>query len=412
MKAVVWHGKHDVRVESVPDPEILNPRDAIVKVKATAICGSDLHLYNGYIPTMKSGDILGHEFVGEIVDVGSSVKNLAVGDRVAVPFTISCGGCMFCNMQLYSLCDNGNPNAGLAEQVFGDGTAGIYGYSHLFGGYAGGQAEYVRVPYADVGPVKIADGVSWEQAVLLTDVFPTGFMAAEQCDIKPGDVVAVWGCGPVGQFCIRSALMLGAERVIALDREPERLRMAESFGAEPVNFENVNVVEYLKETTAGRGPDACIDAVGLEALGHGFGAVVDWTKQLARMQTDRPNVLRQAIQACRKGGVVSVPGVYGGMIDHLNMGAAFNKGLTFRMGQTHVQRYLKPLMDRVESGEIDPSTIITHRLSLFSAPDAYKAFRNKEDRCIKVVMNPEGMPTPDMSESAQDRRQMPEAYAG
>jgi threonine dehydrogenase-like Zn-dependent dehydrogenase len=403
MKAVCWNAKHDMRVENVPDPKILNPRDAIIRITATAICGSDLHLYNGYIPTMKAGDIVGHEFVGEVVEVGADVRNLSVGDRVAIPFTISCGRCYFCESQYWALCDNGNPNAMLMEEVYGAAGAGIFGYSHLYGGYSGGQAEYARVPYADIGPVKIPDGVADEQAVLLTDVFPTGFMAAENCNIRPGDVVAVWGCGPVGLMAIASAKMLGAERVIALDREPERLRKAQQLGAEPVNFENVHVVEELKELTGGRGPDSCIDAVGLEAFGHGFGAAFDWAKQLARLQTDRPNVLRQAIQACRKGGTVSIPGVYGGFIDGLNMGSAFVKGLTFKMGQTHVQRYLPQLLERVQSGEFDPSVIITHRLQLDSAPEAYETFKHKEDECIKVVMFPQMSQEPSLERPEEER---------
>jgi threonine dehydrogenase-like Zn-dependent dehydrogenase len=388
MKAVCWHKKHDVRVEEVPDPQILNPRDAILRVTATAICGSDLHLYRGYIPSMVSGDILGHEFMGEVVEVGSDVKNLKVGDRVVVPFSIGCGGCFFCNSDLWSLCENSNPNYVLTEQMYAFSPCGIFGYSHMFGGYAGGQAQYVRVPFADVGPLKVPDNVPDDQALFLTDIFPTGYMAAENCDIKPGDVVAVWGCGPVGQFAIRSAYLLGAEHVIALDREHERLRMAEEAGAEVINFEDVNVVGEVIERTGGRGPDACIDAVGLEAYGHGVGATVDWMKQLMRLQQDRPNVLRQCIQACRKGGTVSIPGVYSGFIDHVNFGTAFNKGLTFKMGQTHVQKYLQPLLERVEKGDIDPSFIITHKMPLERAAEAYEIFADKSDGCIKVVLMP------------------------
>jgi threonine dehydrogenase-like Zn-dependent dehydrogenase len=388
MKALCWFGRNDVRVETVPDPTILNPRDAIVRITSTAICGSDLHLYDGYIPSMEKGDILGHEFMGEVVELGSEVKNLAVGDRVVVPFTISCGGCEFCKRGLWSLCDNSNPNAWMAEKMYGYSPAGLFGYSHMMGGYAGGQAEYARVPFADIGPIKVPESLTDEQVLFLSDVFPTGYMAAENCDIKPGDTVAVWGCGPVGQFAIQSAWLLGAERVIAIDSVPERIEMARTKGRAEIVKDDEDVVEQLRELTAGRGPDSCIDAVGMEAHGHGVGAVVDRAKQAVRLETDRPHALREAIQACRKGGVVSIPGVYGGFVDTMPMGAAFNKGLTFRMGQTHMHRYLQPLLDRVERGEIDPSFIITHRLRLDDAPWAYKTFREKEDGCIKVVLNP------------------------
>ncbi|MEG4115069.1 MULTISPECIES: zinc-dependent alcohol dehydrogenase [unclassified Microcoleus] len=388
MKALCWHGANDVRVDNVPDPTIINPRDAIVKITSTAICGSDLHLYNGFIPTMQSGDILGHEFMGEVVELGSEVKNLKKGDRVIIPFTISCGSCFFCNRDLWSLCDNSNPNAGLAEKMFGHSPAGLFGYSHLTGGYAGGQAEYARVPFADVGPLKIPDGLSDEQVLFLTDIFPTGYMAAENCDIQPGDTVAVWGCGPVGQFAIRSAFMLGADRVIAIDRIPERLQMAAAAKAEIINYEEIDAGEAVTEMTGGRGPDSCIDAVGMEAHGTGLDALYDKAKQAVRLESDRPTALRQVILACRKGGTVSIPGVYGGFVDKVPLGAAFNKGLTMKMGQTHVHRYLRPLLDRVQKGEIDPSFVITHRMKLDEAPHGYDIFKNKKDNCIKVVLKP------------------------
>jgi threonine dehydrogenase-like Zn-dependent dehydrogenase len=389
VRAALWSGVNNVSVETVPDPEILNPRDAIVRVSSTAICGSDLHLYDGFIPTMKKGDILGHEFMGEVVEIGSAITNLAVGDRVVVPFPIACGSCFFCEREMWSLCDNSNPNAGLAEAFYGHAPAGIFGYSHLMGGYAGGQAEYVRVPFADVGPMKVPESLSDEQVLFLTDILPTGYMAAENCHIQRGDTVAVWGCGPVGQFAIQSAFMLGAERVIAIDRFPERLRMAATHSrAEVMNYEEVHVIQALKEMTGGRGPDACIDAVGMEAHGTGALALYDKVKQSARLQTERPLVLREAIQVCRKGGTVSLAGVYGGFLDKLNIGAAFNKGLTFKMGQTHVHKYLRPLLSRIEEGEIDPSFIITHTMSLEEAPQAYETFKHKEDSCIKVVLKP------------------------
>ncbi len=390
MKALCWNGTKDVKIENVPDPRILNPRDAIVRITSTAICGSDLHLYDGYIPTMKKGDILGHEFMGEIVELGREVRNLKVGDRVVVPFTISCGRCFFCERQLFSLCDNSNPNAWMAEELYGFSPAGLFGYSHMMGGYAGGQAEYARVPFADVGPLKIPDGIDDEKVLFLSDIFPTGYMAAENCNIQPGDTVAVWGCGPVGQFAIQSAWMLGAGRVIAIDRFAERLELARSWGrAEVIDYEKVDsVLETLKEMTGGIGPDACIDAVGMEAHGHTLDARYDRAKQALMLETDRPHALREAIQACRKGGTVSIPGVYGGFIDKMPIGAAFNKGLTLKMGQTHVQRYMKPLLDRVLQGEIDPSRLLTHRLPLDEAPDGYKVFRDKKDSCIKIVLKP------------------------
>lgn len=388
MRAIVWHGTDDVRVERVPDPKILNPRDAIIRITSTAICGSDLHLLDGFIPTMQAGDILGHEFMGEVVEVGSRNHKLAVGDRVVVPFAIACGGCFFCQRQLWSLCDNSNPNASMAEKLYGYSTSGLFGYSHLTGGYAGGQAEYARVPFADVGPVKVPDGLSDDQVLFLSDIFPTGYMAAENCNIQPGDVIAVWGCGPVGQFAIRSARLLGAERVIGIDSVPERLEMARAGGAEAIDFTEEDVFDRLRGMTGGRGPDACIDAVGLEAHGATFDAYVDQVKAAAFLATDRPNALRQAIYACRKGGIVSIAGVYGGFLDKVPFGAAFQKGLTFRMGQTHVMRYLEPLLGRIEHGEIDPSFVITHHLPLEAGPEAYHLFRDKKDGCIKVVLKP------------------------
>jgi threonine dehydrogenase-like Zn-dependent dehydrogenase len=388
MKAVCWYGPEDVRVENVPDPKIQNPRDAIVRITLTAICGSDLHLYGGFIPSMQKGDVLGHEFMGEVVEVGHE-NGLKRGDRVVVPFAIACGRCWFCQNQLVSLCDNSNPNAALADGLYGFSGSGLFGYSHIYGGYAGGQAEYVRVPYSDFGAFKVPESLSDEQVLFLTDIFPTGYMAAENCNIHPGDVIAVWGCGPVGQFAIRSAFLLGAERVIAIDRVPERLELARENKAEPLNYEEVrDVVEALKVLTGGRGPDGCIDAVGIEAHGLGIAGMYDRAKFTLKLETDRPNALRQAIQACRKGGNLSIPGVYGAFVDKLNMGAAFAKGLTFRMGQTHVHRYVKPLLERIEKGEIDPSFVITHRLRLDDAPSAYKTFREKQDGCIKVVMKP------------------------
>jgi len=389
MKALCWNGVHDVRVETVPDPEILNPRDAIVRITLTAICGSDLHLYNGFIPAMKPGDILGHEFMGEVVEVGSEVKNLRKGDRIVVPFPIACGQCYYCGHSEYSLCDNSNPNAWMAEEAYGYSPAGIFGYSHAFGGYAGGQAQYARIPYADVGPVKVPESLTDEQVLFLTDIFPTGYQAADYCNIKPGDTVAVWGAGPVGLFAMKSAQMLGAGRVIAIDRFPERLAMAARFAdVETLNYADEDVTDQLKEITSGRGPDSCIDAVGMEAHGFGLDGFYDKAKQMARMQTGRPTALRECIQACRKGGTVSISGVYGGVLDKIPMGAAFNKGLTFKMGQAHVQRYLPSLLERIEKGELDPSYIITHKMSLEEGPRGYEIFRDKEEDCIKVVMQP------------------------
>jgi threonine dehydrogenase-like Zn-dependent dehydrogenase len=390
MRATVWSGKNSVQVENVPDPKILNSRDAIVKITSSAICGSDLHLYQGFVPTMKRGDVLGHEFMGEVVDTGRDVGNLNVGDRVVVPFPIACGQCGTCRAGLFSVCENSNPNAAMAEKMFGHAPSGIFGYSHLTGGFAGGQAEYARVPFADVGPIKIENDLPDEQVLFLSDIFPTGWMGADMCDIKGGDVIAVWGAGPVGQFAIAAAYLLGAERVIAIDRFDYRLRMArEKAGAETLNYEQVDVQEALREMTGGRGPDACIDAVGMEGhhhapLAYGY----DRAKQAARMESDRPIALREAIMACRNGGIVSVIGAYGGLIDKFPMGAVMNRALTIRSGQCHVQRYLRPLLERVEKGEIDPSFVITHRLPLDETPNGYETFLHKEDECVKVVLTP------------------------
>jgi threonine dehydrogenase-like Zn-dependent dehydrogenase len=389
MRANCWHGKKKLQVEEVPDPQIMNARDAIVRITSTAICGSDLHLYNGFIPTMKSGDILGHEFMGEVVEKGSGVSNLNVGDRVVVPFPIACGRCSQCERELYSLCENSNPNAWMAEKLYGYSPAGLFGYSHMLGGYAGGQAEYARVPFADVGPLRIPEGLSDDQVLFLSDIFPTGYMAAEVCNIQPGDVIAVWGCGPVGQFAIKSAYLLGAERVIAIDRFEYRLSMArDRAGAETLNYEEVNVLEALKEMTGGRGPDSCIDAVGMEGHGPGLAYAYDRVKQAMMMETDRPVALREAILACRSGGTVSVAGVYGGFIDKFPMGAIVNRSLTIRSGQTHVQRYMRPLLERIEKGEIDPSFIISHRMRLQDAPEGFSIFNDKQDECMKVVLTP------------------------
>jgi threonine dehydrogenase-like Zn-dependent dehydrogenase len=389
MKANCWMGKRNVEVVDVPEPKILNQRDAIVKISSTAICGSDLHLYNGLIPTLKKGDIIGHEFMGEVVEVGPGVKNLKVGDRVVVPFPIACGNCWHCEHELWSLCENSNPNASLAEKMFGSATSGMFGYSHLTGGFAGGQAEYARVPFADVGPLKIENGFTDEQVLFLSDILPTGYFGAEMCDIQPGDVVAVWGCGPVGQFAIVSAFLLGAERVIAIDRFDYRLRMArEKAGAETINYEEVDsVVETLKELTGGRGPDACIDAVGMEA--HTHHAIVhayDRVKQATGMETDRPIALREAIMACRNGGTVSVIGVYGGFIDKFPVGSFMQRSLTMKTGQCHVHRYMKPLLKLIEEGKIDPTFVITHRMPLHEAARGYDIFVKKDENCEKVVL--------------------------
>jgi threonine dehydrogenase-like Zn-dependent dehydrogenase len=389
MKANCWYGKNDVHVVDVPEPKIINQRDAILKITTTAICGSDLHLYNGFIPTMEKGDILGHEFMGEVVEVGSEVKNLREGDRVVASFPISCGNCFFCQRELFSLCDNSNPNAWIAQKLMGHSPAGVYGYSHMLGGFAGGQAQYVRVPFADVGTIKIPPGLTDEQVLFLSDIFPTGYMAAENCDIQAGDTIAVWGCGPVGQFAIKSAFLLGAERVIGIDRFPERLRMAsEQSGAETINYQHMDVYDTLMEMTGGMGPDACIDAVGMEAHVPGVIGVYDRVKQAMMLESDRPHAFRQTVIACRKGGTVSVPGVYGGFDDKIPLGALMNKGLTLKTGQTHVQHYMQPLLERVEKGEIDPSFVITHRLPLDQAPHGYEIFLNKQEECMKVVLKP------------------------
>jgi threonine dehydrogenase-like Zn-dependent dehydrogenase len=377
-----------VSVEDVPDPAILNPRDAIVRITSTAICGSDLHLYDGFIPTMESGDILGHEFMGEVVEVGRDVSNLQRGDRVIVPFPIACGRCFFCTHDLWSCCDNSNPNARLAETLYGFSAAGLFGYSHMMGGYAGGQAQYARVPYADVGPFKVPTSLTDDQVLFLTDIFPTGYMAAENCGISGGETIAVWGCGPVGQFAIRSAFLLGAQRVVAIDTVPERLRMAAAAGAETLDSMEDDIFERLKDMTGGLGPDACIDAVGMEAHGAQMDYWYDKAKTMTFMATDRASTLRQAINCCRKGGVVSIPGVYGGFIDKVPMGAAFNKGLTLKMGQTHVHKYLPRLLQHIEKGDIDPSFVVTHTVTLDRAPEMYRTFRDKKDGCIKVVMKP------------------------
>jgi threonine dehydrogenase-like Zn-dependent dehydrogenase len=390
MRANCFHGAKKLRVDTVPDPKILNSRDAVVRITSTAICGSDLHLYNGFVPSMVHGDILGHEFMGEIVELGKGVKNLKIGDRVVVPFPIACGDCWSCKNQLFSLCENSNPNAHLAEKLWGHSPAGVFGYSHLLGGYAGGQAEYARVPFADVGPLKVPDHLDDDKVLFLTDIFPTGYMGAEMCDIAPGDTIAVWGCGPVGQFAIASAKLLGAERVIAIDRFPYRLRMArEKAGAtDTINYEETGVLEALKELTGGRGPDKCIDAVGMEAHAPGVHGMYDKAKQSMRWENDRPNALREAILACRNGGTVSIVGVYSGFVDKFPIGSLMNRSITIKSGQCHVQRYTKPLLDRIERGEIDPSFVITHKVSLEDAPLGYDTFMHKEDECMKVVLKP------------------------
>lgn len=390
MRALCWHGKSDIRCETVPDPQIQDAGDVVIKVTACAICGSDLHLYDGYTPTMEAGDVLGHETMGEVMEVGRGVQNLKVGDRVVVPFNIACGECFFCRRQLFSLCDRSNPNADQARKAMGQSPSGLFGYSHMLGGFPGGQAEFLRVPYADVGPIKIPNGLPDEQVLFLSDIFPTGYMAAENAEIEEGDTVAVWGCGPVGQFAIQSSWMLGAGRVIAIDNVPERLALAATKGrAEIVNFDDGSVYDKLMEMTSGRGPDRCIDAVGAEAHGSGsFDAVIDKIKAATYLATDRPHALREAIMCCRKGGTISMPGVYFGYLDKIPMGAFMNKGLTLKTGQTHTHRYLAPLLEKITSGEIDPSFVITHRAGLEDGPGLYKTFRDKEDGCIKVVLTP------------------------
>ena len=390
MRALRWHGKHDIRCDNhVPDPSIEDPRDAIIKVSSCAICGSDLHLYDGFMPGMQHGDIMGHEFMGEVMEVGSANKKLKVGDRVVVPFTIVCGDCDQCKRGNFSVCERSNRNKDMADKVFGHATAGLYGYSHLTGGYAGGQAEFVRVPYADVGPVVIPNGLTDEQVLFLGDILPTGWQAAAQCDIQPTDTVAVWGAGPVGQFAVRSALMMGAMQVICIDNVPERLSMARAGGAITINFDEESVLERLKELTRGKGPEKCIDSVGMEAhAGRSIDSMYDRAKQALMLETDRPHVLREMIYVCRPAGIISIPGVYGGLIDKIPFGAAMNKGLTFRMGQTHVNRWTDDLLRRIQEGEIDPSFVITHSVSLEQGPEMYKTFRDKHDGCIKVVLKP------------------------
>lgn len=390
MRALRWHGKHDIRCDNhVPDPSIEDPRDAIIKVSSCAICGSDLHLYDGFMPGMQHGDIMGHEFMGEVMEVGSANKKLKVGDRVVVPFTIVCGDCDQCKRGNFSVCERSNRNKDMADKVFGHSTAGLYGYSHLTGGYAGGQAEFVRVPYADVGPVVIPNGLTDEQVLFLGDILPTGWQAAAQCDIQPTDTVAVWGAGPVGQFAIRSALMMGAMQVICIDNVPERLSMARAGGAITINFDEESVLDRLKELTRGKGPEKCIDSVGMEAhAGRSIDSMYDRAKQALMLESDRPHVLREMIYVCRPAGIISIPGVYGGLIDKIPFGAAMNKGLTFRMGQTHVNRWTDDLLRRIQEGEIDPSFVITHSVSLEQGPEMYKTFRDKHDGCIKVVLKP------------------------
>lgn len=389
MKAACWHGSNDIRVETVPDPTLLNPRDAILKITATSICGSDLHIYDGFIPTTQPGDIIGHEFMGEVVEVGRDVKKLKKGDRVVVSSIIGCGQCFYCSHQNWSLCDNSNPNTWMQDPIYGFGTAGIFGYSHAFGGYAGSFAEYIRVPFADHGAIKVPDGIAEEKLLPVSDAFPTGYMGADLCNIQPGDIVAVWGCGPVGQFTMLSAYMLGAERVIGIDHVPERLQLARDFaGAETINFAEMDAGEVLKEMTGGRGPDACIDAVGMEAHGMGPEGLYDKAKQAIRLETDRPHVLRQMMVACRKGGTLSIMGVYGGFVDKMPMGAAFNKGLTFRMGQMHGQKYIPQLVERVANGEVDPSRVFTHHMPLDNIKQGFELFKNKQDNCIKVLLKP------------------------
>ena len=390
MRALRWHGKHDIRCDNhVPDPSIEDPRDAIIKVSSCAICGSDLHLYDGFMPGMKHGDIMGHEFMGEVMEVGSGNKKLKVGDRVVVPFTIVCGDCEQCRRGNFSVCERSNRNKDVAEKMFGHTTAGLFGYTHLTGGYAGGQAEYVRVPFADVGPVVVPDGMTDEQVLFLGDILPTGWQAAAQCDIQPTDTVAVWGAGPVGQFAVRSAIMMGAEQVVCIDNVPERLSMARAGGAITINFDEQSVLERLGELTRGKGPEKCIDSVGMEAhAARSIDSMYDRAKQALMLETDRPHVLREMIYVCRPAGIISIPGVYGGLIDKIPFGAAMNKSLTFRMGQTHVNRWTDDLLKRIQEGQIDPSFVITHSVSLEQGPEMYKTFRDKHDGCIKVVLKP------------------------
>ena len=393
MKAVCWQGKHKVTVETVPDPTILDDRDAIIKITKTAICGSDLHLYNGYIPTMQAGDILGHEFMGEVVETGKAITNLQKGDKVVIPFTIACGNCFFCKKELWSACDNSNPNPEVVETAYGFSGSALFGYSHMMGGFAGGQAEYVRVPFADVGPFKVPNDIDDEKVLFLSDIFPTGYMGAENANIQEGDTVAVWGAGPVGQFAIKSAFMLGAERVVVIDHYQKRLDEAmqynEGKNLETINFDDVDVHEQLKDLTGGRGPDSCIDCVGLESHGTSPDSLLDYAKAQLFLATDRPHALRQMIFCCRKGGTISIPGVYGGFLDKFPMGAAFGKGLTFKMGQTHMMKYMPPLFEAIQEGKIDPTFIISHRLNLSEAPHAYDQFNTEKDTWRKVVLTPQ-----------------------
>jgi threonine dehydrogenase-like Zn-dependent dehydrogenase len=391
MRALVWHGKEDIRCDAVTDPEIEQPRDAIVKVTSCAICGSDLHLFHNFIPAMLPGDVMGHEMMGEVVEVGSQATNkLRVGDRVVVPFTIICGECEQCKRGNFSVCQTTNRKKYLADKVFGHTTAGLFGYTHLTGGYAGGQAEYLRVPFADATHIKVPDGIPDEKVLFLGDIFPTGWQAAVQCDIEPTDTVAIWGCGPVGQMAIRSAILLGAKQVIAIDHLPERLEMAEAGGAITINFDEESVIERLNELTGGEGPEKCIDAIGMEAHVSPSmpDTVYDRAKQMLGVESDRPHVLREMIYVCRPAGVISIPGVYGGLADKIPMGQLMNKGLTIRTGQTHVNRWTDDLLRRIEEGQIDPSFVITHTVSLKEGPEMYKVFRDKQDSCIKVVLKP------------------------
>ena len=388
MKALAWHGANDVRIDNVDDPKIQHPKDAIVEITASAICGSDVHIYHGLIAAMEKGDILGHEFAGRVVEVGPEVSRVKVGDRVVIPFVIACGSCEPCKNDEFSFCATSNPNNQDLKKVTGHPSAGLFGYSHLYGGYSGGQAQYARVPFIDTGALVLPDGISEEHALFLSDIFPTGYMAAENCNIQPGQTVAIWGCGPVGQFAIRSASMLGAERVVAIDSTPERLALAAESGALTLNYDISDIKQELDTLTSGKGPDAVIDAVGMESHGHTIDAKVDTVLQSVKLQTDRSHALREAIMACKPGGGVSIPGVYIGILDNFPLGIAFAKGLTFKMGQTHVQRYLQPLLKKIEEGQIDPRFLITHRVSLNDVPDAYKTFADKKDHCIKVVLNP------------------------
>lgn len=389
MKATVYAGRNSVEVQTVPDPTILNDRDAIVRITSTAICGSDLHLYDGYIPTVQRGDVLGHEFMGEVVEVGKGVTNLRAGDRVVVPFPIACGACSACERDLYSLCENSNPNAGIAEKLMGHSPAGLFGYSHMLGGFAGGQAEYARVPFADVGPLKVDDDLTDDQVLFLSDILPTGYMGAEMCDIKSGDIVAVWGAGPVGLFAMVSALLLGAAKVVAIDQVPYRLELAKKLGATPLNFAETSVLEELQDMTAGRGPDHCIDAVGMEARNSTTAVdAYDRVKQAMRLETERPHALREAAMSCRNGGTISIVGVYGGLMDKFPIGAVMNRSLTIKTGQCHVHRYMRPLLELIRKGEIDPTMIISHHLELDQAPHGYEIFKHKQDNCTKVVLKP------------------------